>query len=257
VLEVLKMLEAKVDSEVIKAYIKNSLVPYNLSASEIIHLKKQGVPDDILTALLQRGAEVRAQATSSSVMQGTAVPPDYQATPYASMNPYDYSGGGQYYPDYPYYSSYPYYPYSYWWYNNYWYPWGAYYSYWPYFFADHHHSHGHDHIDHHGHGDFHNGFHGHNSFNRPNQAASSPFGTFTGRTAGFSGNRAMSPFSPVAPHRTGFASSPTGFRPATGFSAPRPAGFSGGRPATSFASHVGGFRSGGGFAGRGGGGGHR
>ena len=65
----------------------------------------------------------------------------------------------------------------------------------------------------------------------------------------------MSPFGTFAPHRTGFATSATGFRPS--------AGFAGARPSPS-AGHAGGFRTGGavrsgggGFAGRGGGGGHR
>src|SRR4029077_20149573 len=42
--DVLKMLDAKVDVEVIKAYIKTSPVPYSPGAEEIIALKKRGVP---------------------------------------------------------------------------------------------------------------------------------------------------------------------------------------------------------------------
>src|SRR5690348_3755266 len=59
--EILKMVDAKVDTDVIKVYIRNSMVAYNPGASEIIALKERGVPAEILTALLQRGAEVRTQ----------------------------------------------------------------------------------------------------------------------------------------------------------------------------------------------------
>src|SRR5258708_6715633 len=61
--EIVRMVDAKVDAVVIQAYIKNSFVPYNPSANEIIALKGRGVSNDILTALLQRGAEVRGLAT--------------------------------------------------------------------------------------------------------------------------------------------------------------------------------------------------
>ena len=55
--DILKMVDAKVDAEVIKAYVKNSPTAYNPSATEIIALKDRGVGPEILTALLQRGAE--------------------------------------------------------------------------------------------------------------------------------------------------------------------------------------------------------
>src|SRR5437667_385631 len=41
--DILKMVAAKVDAEVVKAYIKNSPIPYTLNASEIIALKEHGV----------------------------------------------------------------------------------------------------------------------------------------------------------------------------------------------------------------------
>ena len=60
--EILKMVDAKVDVTVIKAYIKNSPTAYNPNANEIIAMKQRGVGDDIITTLIQRGGEVRAQA---------------------------------------------------------------------------------------------------------------------------------------------------------------------------------------------------
>jgi hypothetical protein len=241
--EILKMLDAKVDVEVIKVYIKNSTAPYNPSASEIIALKQRGVPDELVAALLQRGAEVRAQAVSAGQLAPATAPVSPPAyAPYAAdMAPYAsdyYDYGSPYYAGYTY--GYPY-PYNYWWYN-YGYPWWGFYS--PFFYVDafgHHHFHD---FDHHGHaGDF----HGHGRFHNSPNHSSAPFGTFAGRNAGFSGNRTMSPFGTFAPHRTGFAAGTSAFRPAM---------VGGSRPG-SFAGHAGGFRSGAAFASRGGGfGGH-
>src|SRR5436190_17891487 len=64
--EILKMIDAKVDIEVVKTFIRNSPVPYNLSSSEIIILKDRGVPNEVLAMILQRGGELRAQSMPSS-----------------------------------------------------------------------------------------------------------------------------------------------------------------------------------------------
>ena|SRR2546422_9116603 len=78
--EILKMVDAKVDVTVITTYIRNSPTAYNPNANEIIALKQRGVGDDIITTLIQRGGEVRAQA-----MQGATTPTaTAPAVPYAS-----------------------------------------------------------------------------------------------------------------------------------------------------------------------------
>src|SRR5689334_22411408 len=41
--DILKMIDAKVDPEVVKAFVKSSQAAYNPTASEIIELKKAGV----------------------------------------------------------------------------------------------------------------------------------------------------------------------------------------------------------------------
>ena len=138
--DILKMLDAKVDIEVVKAYIKSSSIAFNPTASDIIELKRRGVPDQLITTLMQRGAEVRAQMAQAAAAQGNVplsapnAPPqgygyDYSTTPAYPYTDYsDYASG---YPYYPYYG-YPYYgyPYNYWY--NYGYPW-AFYS--PFFFG--------------------------------------------------------------------------------------------------------------------------
>lgn len=232
--EIVRMVDAKVDPEVIKAYIKNSAVPYSPTAGEIIALKKKGVPDDIVTALLQHGADVRAQAAiASPPMSAAPAAVPYGAAPGAY--PYDYADYGS-----PYYDPYPYgysYPYNYWWYS-YGYPWGGFYS--PFFFVD---GFGHRHFrdfDHHF--DRFGPAHGGRGFQ--GTGSRSPFAPFNSRAPGFAGNRSLSPFSPFNPGGRTFAASSRAFRPAGGGGMGRPASMGGG------------FRSGGGAGGRGGGG-HR
>jgi hypothetical protein len=102
VADIVKMVDAKVDPEVVKTYIQNSSTAYNPSATEIIALKDHGVGSDILTAMLQRGAEVRTQATGAA--SAVANPPSPQA-PSGVVNPYapanDYSAQPVY-PSYAY-----------------------------------------------------------------------------------------------------------------------------------------------------------
>ena len=96
VADILKLVEAKVDPEVVKTFIKNSTTAYNPTATEIIALKDQGVPPEILTAMLQRGAEVRAQ----SMRAAAAAQPGYPQVVNPSAPVYDY-GIQPAYPSYP------------------------------------------------------------------------------------------------------------------------------------------------------------
>src|SRR5271165_4179634 len=94
VADVLKMMDAKVDPAIIQAYVKSSSVAYNLNAGEIITLRDHGVPADVLTAMIQRGGELRGQAArASQVAAPPQVQPPYPATaaPYAPAPAYDYS----------------------------------------------------------------------------------------------------------------------------------------------------------------------
>src|SRR5262249_2230168 len=61
---VLRMVRAQLDPDVVKAYIKSSRVPYSPTAGEIVTLKGLGVPEDLITAILERDGELRIrQAT--------------------------------------------------------------------------------------------------------------------------------------------------------------------------------------------------
>src|ERR1017187_9552530 len=116
VADIVKLVEAKVDPEVIKTYVTSSRTAYNPSATEIIALKDRGVAPEILTAMLQRGAEVRAQSMRAAQAAPNAAVPQISpgaVNPYAPAPGYDYSAQPVY-PNYPNYTySYPAYSYDY------------------------------------------------------------------------------------------------------------------------------------------------
>jgi hypothetical protein len=98
--EVLQMMHADVSTEVIKTYIENSPIPYSLTANEIVALKDQAVPDDLTTAMLKRGATLRAQVTQSSTASAVVLAYSGGNRLYGGLDPesYDYF---QYYYLYP------------------------------------------------------------------------------------------------------------------------------------------------------------
>jgi hypothetical protein len=59
--EVLSLLGAKVSPDVVKTFIKTAPASFDVTPQTIIGLKNLGVSDDIITALMQRDAEVRTQ----------------------------------------------------------------------------------------------------------------------------------------------------------------------------------------------------
>jgi len=245
--DILKLVDAKLDVEIIKAYIKGAPFAYHLNASDIIALKDRGVPSDVITAILQHGAEVSSQGVMPGPYASVPPPTPYPTYPY-SANPYtefDASGSPVYaYPaDYSGYG-YPYYSQGYPWYYNYWYNYCRPVA-WPYFsfgfFGDRFHRfHDHDFDRFHHFRDF-DRFHRFNNFDRFHRfdGSHSPFAR-PGMTAGtFSqpgfNNRAGFPAGRMAAPRT-FASAPRAgsFAPRCGFAmrggggGSRGGGFSGG-----------------------------
>lgn len=134
VAEIVRMLDAKVDPEVVKAYINASSLAYHPGAEEIIALKQRGVPDDVITTMLERGAELRGQPAVAAPPATPAMTTTAPLTPpYASTvvpdYAYDYGYAG--YPSasywdgyyaYPWYAGWGYPWYGNWWWYNYWYP---------------------------------------------------------------------------------------------------------------------------------------
>jgi hypothetical protein len=242
VADIVKLVDAKVDPEVVKTYIKSSPTAYNPSAAEIIALKDHGVGPEILAAMLQHGAEVRAQSMQAVApappLYPGAVNPNYppaQAYNYGTQPVYPNNAPG--YLDYSDAYAYPAYGYGYSW--PYWYgglgcyPYGGYcgYSCWGYpygycgypygcFGFGYPYGWG-------GRGFYGRGFYGGRGYYGFG-ARSTAFGGARGGFRSFAGGRSAS-----------FARPAGGFRAAGGFSG----------HAVSFASH-----GGGGFGGHGGGG---
>ncbi len=140
--EVLKLLDAKLPNDVVVAYVKTAVVPFNLGAKEIIALRDEGVSPEIIKAMVERGGELRKERLQALAAQPAPTPQSplpaqapavaptlmYQQ-PYSP--PLDYSAFDyipSYYPTYwpDYYSyAYPYYGYGFsysfplWGYNSY------------------------------------------------------------------------------------------------------------------------------------------
>lgn len=127
--EIIKMLDARVDAQVILAYIQNSPIPVNPDALELIALKDHGAPVEMLTALLHRGDELRLQmAQAQSAFNPAPAAPAYDYAPEAASPAYTSDYPDSSYAPYPA----PYYNYAYGWpvgyiggYRSYWYGRGA------------------------------------------------------------------------------------------------------------------------------------
>ena len=126
VAEVAKMRAANVDVPVVQSFVENSPTPYRLSADDIVYLHEHSVEPAIITAMIKRGAELRAQALqktpSPAVPQQPVVVSSTPAQPII-VNP---PATTVVYPAYDY--SYPGYSYNSW---SYWNHPG--YRYWPSF----------------------------------------------------------------------------------------------------------------------------
>src|SRR5689334_14838799 len=86
--ELLALLNAKVDAQVILAYIQNSPIPYDPEANELIVLHEHGASADILSAILRHGDELRLQlAQSQSPINPQPGPLSYEAMPPQEIPP--------------------------------------------------------------------------------------------------------------------------------------------------------------------------
>ena len=58
--EILKLVDAGVSKEIMKAFIESASIAFEVSAADIVALKQRGVSDEVTAALLKRNAEVKA-----------------------------------------------------------------------------------------------------------------------------------------------------------------------------------------------------
>jgi hypothetical protein len=119
--DVLKMVDAGVSKEVIKAYVENARITGNPTSADMIALKQHGVPDDITIALLKRRSQGRSQNAASDSAPGVApYPANLPNRAYPDPESYDYFQYNYLYPrtlasmyerlgwySAPYYSGYP------------------------------------------------------------------------------------------------------------------------------------------------------
>jgi len=87
--EIMKMHKAGVDASVLLAFIQSSPVAYNPSAREIIYLRDSGISNDLISAMLRRGGELRdraAEAHREERARSPAPPASQPAAP-APANP--------------------------------------------------------------------------------------------------------------------------------------------------------------------------
>jgi hypothetical protein len=59
--DVIKMLDARMEPQVILGFIENSVVPYNPDAADLLALKEHGASTELLTVLLHRSDQLRVQ----------------------------------------------------------------------------------------------------------------------------------------------------------------------------------------------------
>ncbi|MFT5030692.1 MAG: hypothetical protein ACI9VS_003149 [Candidatus Binatia bacterium] len=55
--DIIKLVAAGVDAEIVRNYVAHSKTPYTLTANDIIALKEKKVPDDVTAAMLLRGQQ--------------------------------------------------------------------------------------------------------------------------------------------------------------------------------------------------------
>jgi len=72
--QVIKLTQSGVSEEVIMTYVTNSVSTFNLDPDKIIYLKDIGVPDDLVTAMMQRDQLLQAQMAATA-FQPPSPPP--------------------------------------------------------------------------------------------------------------------------------------------------------------------------------------
>lgn len=96
--EVIRLAQSGVSESVILSYVNQSTSPFNLNADQIIYLKDLGVPDDVVTAMIQRDQDLQQQATppppapaTTTIVEAAPPPPSEVVTVdyfYGALAPY-------------------------------------------------------------------------------------------------------------------------------------------------------------------------
>jgi hypothetical protein len=94
--QVVRLAQSGVDESVILAYINNCGTPFSLTPGQIIYLKDLGLPNDAVTAMIQRDQQLGATATAPAPAPDTSTQPVASGQPaevtqnyfYDSLSPY-------------------------------------------------------------------------------------------------------------------------------------------------------------------------
>ena len=70
--EIVKLSQSQVTADIIKGFIHKSTLVYDLTADEIIHLRKSGVADEIVTTMLKHAAGFRSGAAANAAVAATS-----------------------------------------------------------------------------------------------------------------------------------------------------------------------------------------
>jgi hypothetical protein len=100
--EIIKMLDANIDGQIILAYIRNSPIAYNPEATELLALQEHGASTEMLVALLHHGGDLRLQlAQAQAAVNPPPAAPANGYAPEAAYPPYPYDYPDSSYAPYP------------------------------------------------------------------------------------------------------------------------------------------------------------
>jgi hypothetical protein len=60
-IDIVRLVQGGVDREVVMAYVNNSRVPFAPTSREVLQLRNAGVPSEVITAIINRGNELRQE----------------------------------------------------------------------------------------------------------------------------------------------------------------------------------------------------
>lgn len=72
--QVIKLMQAGVSDDVIKNYVNNSTSTFNLDSDKIIYLRDIGLPDDVVTAMMQRDQVLQQQMAAAAYQPPAPAP---------------------------------------------------------------------------------------------------------------------------------------------------------------------------------------
>ena len=91
------MAQAGVATDVIKAYVENASIAYELNGADVIALKEHSVPDEVVTAMIKRGAELVAQVNQSRMARAASRSDSGSKRRQATLDPESYEYFQYYY----------------------------------------------------------------------------------------------------------------------------------------------------------------